>query len=99
VNEWPSNAEIDAMPVDVLSQWFWQPIPAMTAEHQSIVRRAAKRLHQPPAVPPVYRFIDPDELKGQDTRKTTKMDKAKTPPDSAKETQPEQDSLSLFRAP
>lgn len=93
-NEWLSVAEIDAMPLDILSQWFWQPLTADTAAKQSLVRRAAERLWQPPAVPPVYRFIEPAKTLKKESEKTVK----KAANMSEQEMQPEQSSLDIFKS-
>lgn len=106
MSDWPSSAEIDAMPLDILSGWFWQPIPAVTADQQSLVRRAAERLHQPPAVAPVYRFIEPAEAATPEPEKTAPkpVKKAKAPPaikaepKPKPEAEPEQSSLDIFKS-
>ncbi len=106
MSEWPSIAEIEAMPLDILSGWFWQDLPAKTPEHQSLVRRAAERLHQPLAVPPVYRFIEPVEPQAPKPEKEapTPLKKAKAEPvakaapEPKPEAEPEQSSLDIFKA-
>jgi hypothetical protein len=82
------------MPLDILSQWFWQPIPAMTAEQQDLIRSAAKRLHQPPAVAPIYRFIEPTPEAAKPEPEPVKKVKAEPKP----ETVPEPGGLDLFKS-
>lgn len=98
MNEWPSSAEIDAMPDDVLRQWFWQPMAALTTAHQSLIRRAAERLYHPPAVAPVYRFIEPvaetEKPEPKPVKKAKPVEAVKVEPTQ----KPEEDSLALFKS-
>ena len=94
------------MPFDILSLWFWQPIPALTADQHRLLRRAAERLHQPPVVAPVYRFIEPAAAQAPEPEKVApkpvkKAKAAETPkaaPKPQPEAEPEQSSLDIFKS-
>lgn len=94
---WPTAAEIDAMPDDILRQWYWQPIAAQTPAQQSLIRRAASRLFSPPKIAPVYLPL-PAQDDAHGPRRELQKPAPKITPKAKPEEPAEQSSLDIFKS-
>lgn len=86
------------MPDDILRQWFWQPLAAVTREQQSTVRRAASRLFSPPKIAPVYiPVLEPKPEAEKWSPKPAKKPQL-SPKSTPEKVEPDQATLDIFKS-
>ena len=88
----PTWEEIEAAPLDILNQLFWQPIPARTEDERKRVRRMAERMAQLEPKPTPRDYLPAPEKPAP----KPKPDPPPCPPKPSSPKQPAAD-MSLFR--